>query len=274
MQDSAKGVDTQGASFSTTRNGAPEAGTLRGPTEENLGDKVSGFFGHTTDHAKDVRATNQARDQAVDGINGYQQSSSSALQNSQALPVPPGMNLIAQPVEQQIGTTHVQGVAPGGGLSPAGGGPGGGPGRRRTPADRRCRRDPRRADERRAPGQHHRHRADQPRPVSCPTIPGAGPGGLRAPLGPLAMAEAAAVMGAGGAGGAGAAAQGERTVRGGGGGAGGAGAKALGKGAHPARRRTGGRGPRGPQRRAVRRADRTARLLDHAAGRRRSPWRG
>src|SRR3954447_1235457 len=127
VQDSAKGVDSQGASFSTTRNGAPDAGTLRGPTEENLGDKVSGFFGHTTDHAKDVRATNAARDQAVDGLNGYQQSSSSALQNSQALPVPPGMNLIAQPVEQQIGTTHVQGFAPGGDFSPSGGGPGGTP---------------------------------------------------------------------------------------------------------------------------------------------------
>ena len=66
VRDSAKGVETQGVSFTSTRYGAPEAGVLRGPTEENLGDKVSGFFGHTTDHAKDVRATNEARDQAID----------------------------------------------------------------------------------------------------------------------------------------------------------------------------------------------------------------
>jgi hypothetical protein len=234
VQDSAKGVDTQGASFSTTRNGAPEAGTLRGPTEENLGDKVSGFFGHTTDHAKDVRATNQAREQAVDGMNGYQQSSSSALQNSQALPVPPGMNLVAQPVEQQIGTTHVQGVGPGGGLSPAGGGPGGGPagggplpsgggGLPGTPGG------PTNVG---LPG-NTTGIGPTGTPGQLPTVPGAGPGGLRTPLSPLAMAETAAVMGAGGAGGAGAAAQGERTIRGGGGGAGGAGAKTPGKGATP-----------------------------------------
>jgi hypothetical protein len=233
VQDSAKGVDSQGASFSTTRNGAPEAGTLRGPTEENLGDKVSGFFGHTTDHAKDVRATNQAREQAVDGMNGYQQSSSSALQNSQALPVPPGMSLIAQPVEQQIGTTHVQGFAPGGGLSPAGGGPGGGPaGAAPLPTGGGVSATPGGPTNVGLPGSTTGI-GPTGTPGQLPTIPGAGPGGLRTPLSPLAMAETAAVMGAGGAGGAGAAAQGERTIRGGGGGAGAAGAKTPGKSATP-----------------------------------------
>ena len=229
VRDSAKGVDTQGASFTSTRNGAPEAGVLRGPTEQNLGDKVSGFFGHTTDHAKDVRATNQARDAAIDGMNDYQQSSSSALRNSQALPVPPGMNLVAQPVEQQIGTTHVQGFTPGGGLNPTGGTPaggapvpggGGGPGGGLSPF------------------------GTGPGPTTgigpggsgspLPTVPGAGPAGaLRAPFNPLAMAEAAAIMGTGGAGGAGAGAQGERTIRGGGAGGGAGGAKTPGKGATP-----------------------------------------
>ncbi len=229
VRDSAKAVETQGVSFTATRHGAPEAGVLRGPTEENLGDKVSGFFGHTTDHAKDVRATNQARDEAIDAMNGYQQSSSSALQNSQALPVPPGMNLVAQPVEQQIGTTNVQGFAPGGSFNPTGGGPGGGPaGGPPGPG---------------GGGGGGGGLPTGPGPTTgigpggtggpLPTIPGAGPGGgLRAPLNPIVMAEAAALMGAGGAGGAGAGAQGERTVRGGGSG-GGAGAKALGKGATP-----------------------------------------
>ncbi len=220
VQDSAKSVDSQGATFSTTRNAAPDSGVLRGPTEESLGDKVAGLFGHTTDHAKDVRATNQARDQAVDGLNNYQSSSSAALRGSQALPVPPGMNLVAQPVEQPIGTTHVQGFTPGGGLNPAGGGPvtGGGPG---APVPT--------GSGGGLPTSGGLPGAGNPGGLpgnttgvgpfgtsGSPTVPGAGPGGLRTPLSPLAMGEAAAVMGAGGAGGAGAAAQGERTVRGGG----------------------------------------------------------
>jgi hypothetical protein len=233
VHDSAKGVDSQGASFTSTRNGAPEAGTLRGPTEENLGDKVSGFFGHTTDHAKDVAATNAARDQAIDGLTGYQQSSSAALQNSQALPVPPGMNLVAQPVEQQIGTTQVQGFDSGGGLNPSGGGPGGAPGGG-------------------GPGAGGGGGSSfspiggggtGPGPTTgvgpgggaqVPTFPGAGPGAAaRLPLNPIAMGEAAAIMGAGGAGAAGAGAQGERTIRGGGSGGAGAAGRTPGKGATP-----------------------------------------
>ncbi|HEV7647557.1 MAG TPA: PPE domain-containing protein [Actinophytocola sp.] len=237
VTDSAKGVDTQGASFSSTRNGAPDAGVLRGPTEENLGDKVSGFFGHTTDHSKDVRATNAARDQAVDGLSDYQQSSSSALQSSQALPVPPGMNLIAQPVEQQIGTTHVQGFTPGGDLAPTGGGPTGSPvgGVPGTPGGG-------------GPGGIPPVAGGGPAgpgptsgvgpvgtPGQLPTVAGAGPAALRAAASPIAMAEAAAMMGAGGAGGAGAGAQGERTIRGGGGagGAGAGGARGAAKGGTP-----------------------------------------
>jgi hypothetical protein len=216
VTDSAKGVDTQGASFSSTRNGAPDAGVLRGPTEENLGDKVSGFFGHTTDHANDVRDTNAARDQAVDGLNDYQQSSSSALQSSQALPVPPGMNLIAQPVEQQIGTTHVQGFAPGGDFTPTGGGPAGspvgGPGVPGGPGGTAGL--PPVAGGPAGPGPTTGV-GPVGTPGQLPTLAGAGPAALRSAVSPIAMAEAAAMMGAGGAGGAGAGAQGERTLGGG-----------------------------------------------------------
>ena len=214
VNDSAKGVDSQGATFSTTRNGAPDSGTLRGPTEESLGDKVAGFFGHTTDHASDVRDTNQARDQAIDGLNGYQSGSSDALDRSQALPVPPGMNLVAQPVEQGIDTTRVAGVGPGTGLSPGGAGPNAGSaGNAQLPTGGGL---PPGAGGGPNPGPH-----TGVGPISqqgpLPTVPGAGAGppALRAPINPLLMAEAAAMMGAGGAGGAGAAAQGDRTVRGG-----------------------------------------------------------
>jgi hypothetical protein len=226
VRDSADGVDSQGTSFSNTRNGAPESGTLRGPTEESLGDKVAGFFGHTTDHASDVRATNAARDQAVDGLNGYRDSSSSALQNSQALPVPPGINLNAQPVEQQLDTTAVQSASPGGGLALAGGGPGGGAAAGGPPVP--------------GGGGGGLLGSTNPGPTTglgplnatgqAPTVPGGGPGGLRLPVNPLAAAEAAALMGAGGASGAGVAADGERTTRGG---SAGGGARTPGKGASP-----------------------------------------
>ncbi|MGH3759535.1 PPE domain-containing protein [Actinophytocola sp.] len=221
VRDSAKEVDSQGAVFANTRNSAPESGVLLGPTEESLGDKVAGFLGHTTDHARDVRATNAARDQAIDGLNGYQQTSASALASSQALPVPPGMNLIAQPVEQRIGATGVPGIGPGGGPGLAGGGPGAGAsplpiggGGGLPPGGGFANPGP-------TAGIGPISQAGQ-----VPTAPGVG--GLRAPIGPLAMAEAAAVMGAGGAGGAGAGAQGERATRGGG-----AGAKAPLKGGTP-----------------------------------------
>ncbi|MGH3879710.1 MAG: hypothetical protein ACRDSK_22005, partial [Actinophytocola sp.] len=194
VKDSAKGVDSQGASFSTTRNSAPESGTLLGPTSESLGDKVAGLFGHTTDHAQDVRATNQARDSAIDGLNGYQSSSSAALQNSQALPVPPGMNLVAQPVEQQIGTTQVQSTPSGAGLGPAGGGPGGGPAVGGPPGGGGGGLPPTALGPT-GPGPTTGIGPTGPgNPL--PTVPGAG-GGLRVPLNPILMAEAAALMGAG-----------------------------------------------------------------------------
>jgi hypothetical protein len=234
VTDSAKGVEGQGASFASIRNSAPDSSTLRGPSDENFGDRVAGFFGHTTDHARDVRATNQARDQAVDGMNGYRSSSSDALGRSQALPVPPGMNLVAQPVEQNIGTTTVSGYSPGGGLNPAGGsgpggggsnvpiaaGGGGGGGLPPTPGG------PPNVG---LPG-NTTGVGPINQPGGLPTVAGAGPGGLRAPMNPLAMAEAATMMGAGGAGGASAGAQGERTLRGGGPGGRGA---VPGKGATP-----------------------------------------
>ena len=68
--ESAAGVSTQSGEFSHTRNSAPDSGTLRGPTELNGIDRFAGVFWHTTDHARDVQATNAAREAAVGGMNG------------------------------------------------------------------------------------------------------------------------------------------------------------------------------------------------------------
>lgn len=221
--DSAKGVGSQGESFSTTRNSAPEGDTLRGPTEENGFDKFAGFFGHTTDHAQQVKETNAARDTAIDAMTGYQNNSSDAINQSQALPVPPGMNLVAQPIDTSTHISSVGVYSSGSGYSPTGVGPGGGgastsftpgPGGGQVPQIPTTGGNP---------------------PLNAPPITGGGPtpnnpflpGGTN-PLNPAAlranpmlMAEAATLMGAGGAGGAGAGADGERLARSGGRGTGG-----------------------------------------------------
>lgn len=234
VTDSAKGVDSQGATFASTRNSAPDSSTLRGPSQENFGDRVAGFFGHTTDHAKDVRATNQAREQAVDGLNGYQSGSSDALRKSQALPVPPGMDLVALPVEHHTGVTNVSGVpGGGGGLTPSGpgapGGPAGGPaftgsgpGPVPTTGGPPIAAGP--------PGNQFGTGPINPG-VSGTPAPNPAAAGFRAPIPPLLMADAATAMGAGGASGAGSGAERDRTARGGTGGTGGA----AGKGATPGR---------------------------------------
>ncbi len=228
VTDSARGVDYQGAAFSTTKNGAPDSGTLRGPTEETGLDQFAGFLGHTTDHAKDVKATNAARDAAVDSMTGYQNNSSDALGRSQALPVPPGMNLVAQPVDTSTNISAVNASSPTGGYNPTGGpsglGPGSSTGGGLPPGP--------------TTGGTPPITGNPPLTGGGP-LPGGpsptGPGGPLSPalraVNPLLMADAATMMGAGGATGAGAGAERERLARAGG--SGGGGAKAPVKGGVP-----------------------------------------
>jgi hypothetical protein len=214
VTDSAKGVDSQGAAFSTGKNSAPDAGSLNGPTDENGFDQFMGFLGHTTDHAQQVKDTNASRQQAVDAMNGYQSSSADALGRSQALPVPPGMNLNAQPVDTSTHMSSVGSFNPGGDFNPAGGTSGGTSGF--VPG---------------APGGGGTNAVPTPGvnpPVGTGPITGGGPlagtpsfpttatpfpAALRAAANPLLMADAATAIGAGGASGAGAGAEEERLSR-------------------------------------------------------------
>lgn len=220
--NSAKGVGSQGETFHTTRNGAPDSGTLRGPTEESTVDQVAGFFGYTTDRAQQVRDTNAARDAAVDAMTGYQNNSSDALGQAQTLPVPPGMNLVAQPIDTSTHVSSVGSYSPSGNYSPSGvGTTGGGPSTTFAPG----------------PGGGPQVPTTGPNPpLNGPPITGTGPTpgnpifpGAANPLNqavlranPMLMAEAATLLGTGGAGGAGAGADGERLARSGRAGAGGA----------------------------------------------------
>jgi len=133
VTESAAGVATQGGSFTHTRNSAPDSAALRGPSCQSGFDQAMGLLGHTTDHARDVQATNEARARAVAGLNGYQNSSSGALGQARTLPVPPGMDLVAQPVDNSTHVSSVGGPSVGGGdFVPGGsaqpGSPGGAPG--------------------------------------------------------------------------------------------------------------------------------------------------
>lgn len=212
VTDSAQGVGSQGESFSNTRNGAPDSETLRGPTEQNGFDQFAGMLGHTTDHAQDVKATNAAREQAVDSMTGYQNSSSDALNRSRALPVPPGMNLVAQPVDNQIGVTNVSGFSSGGAPSTAGAGSGGGPHNAALPPG---------GSPPPSAGPPGGPTPPGPGPTpglppggGPPTTPGGLPPGLRPAMNPLLMADAATMLGASTAGGAGAGAERDRVGRG------------------------------------------------------------
>lgn len=212
VQGSVRGVGEQTDSFHKTSNSAPDSGTLRGPTEENGVDQFMGFFGHTTDHAQQVKDTNAAAAAAADAMDGYKQSSLSSLAQSQALPVPPGMNLVAQPVDTSTHASSVNAVVPTGGLSPTGGGPyagpyGGPPGTG-------------------GPVSPLPTTGGTPPVTGAPPITGGGPipnnplpttanplaqAALRA--NPMLMADAATMMGSGAAGGAGAGAERDRLVR-------------------------------------------------------------
>lgn len=114
---SSGGMDNQGETFSHTTHSAPDPGTLRGPTVLDGADRFAEVFGYTTDHAREVQATSAARDQAVAGLTSYQSGSLDALNQYRPLPVPPGMDLVAQPTEgpSQTGTV---------GRPTVGGGPG------------------------------------------------------------------------------------------------------------------------------------------------------
>jgi hypothetical protein len=203
INTSGQAVSAQGDSFSRSHHGAPAASSLRGDSEMNFSDKFAGYFGHTTDHASEVAATNAARQQAVDTMDNYTRASSANLAAASALPVPPGMTLESQPVQGPgvngtagpgLGQGGVQAPPGGGGaLPPVGAPPGGGaPG---------------------APIPPGKLVGGAPL-VGPSVVPGAGPaaGALRPGL--LAMGEAAAIAGAGGAAGAGAAER-ERLARGG-----------------------------------------------------------
>ncbi|USX50330.1 hypothetical protein [Lentzea sp. HUAS12] len=128
--ESSKAITQQGESTSQARYSTPPSQDLRGDTEQNFGDKVGGFFGIETDHAKEVAATNAARQQAIDSLNGYVSGSQNSLDGFRAPNPPPDIvvtsGAVATPVGTQVGTptAGTPGIPGGPGFTGSPGSPG------------------------------------------------------------------------------------------------------------------------------------------------------
>ncbi|ROP39541.1 PPE domain-containing protein [Saccharothrix texasensis] len=125
-QTNSKATAVQGANYSQARNGMPEPQQLRGASETNLVDDVGGFFGYETDHAKEVKETQAAREQAIRGLDQYTEASRDALNQYQGMNRPPQFDVTAA----SSVSTPVASVGLPGGPTPGipGGVPGGVPG--------------------------------------------------------------------------------------------------------------------------------------------------
>lgn len=122
----------QGDSTSTARYSTPPEQDLRRDTEKNLLDKGASLIGIETDHAKEVEATNRARQQAIDSLQGYVVGSQNSLDGFRAPDKAPDIvvtsGAVSTPVGPPVGT-------PGGTTPGIQGGPGftGTPGSPGTP---------------------------------------------------------------------------------------------------------------------------------------------
>lgn len=133
-KQNAQATMMQSEANSQARNTMPESQQLRGATSTGVVDDVAGFFGHETDRAKEVKETNAARQQALDSLNGYSQSSQDAINRFQDPGRPPNFEVtstssastpVAQTQQPGVGTPGFQGTpgTPGStGLPPGTGG--------------------------------------------------------------------------------------------------------------------------------------------------------
>jgi hypothetical protein len=77
-------MSQQGDSTSQARYSTPPEQDLRRDSEKNWIDKGASLIGIETDHAAEVEATNRARQQAIDSLNGYVSSSQNSLDGFRA----------------------------------------------------------------------------------------------------------------------------------------------------------------------------------------------
>ncbi|WP_199440428.1 PPE domain-containing protein [Umezawaea beigongshangensis] len=134
-KQNAQATMMQSNSHSQAKNGMPPSQTLRGPSETSTIDDFADFFGVETDHAAEVKETNAARQQTIDGLNGYAQNSRDAINDFEVPGKPPTFDVTAASSTTSISSASVTSPSavsvPGGANSLSGGGtftglPGGG----------------------------------------------------------------------------------------------------------------------------------------------------
>lgn len=104
-QQNSQAMTQQGESTSTARYSTPPPQDLRGDAEQNWKDKLGSVVGIETDHAKEVAATNQARQQAIDSLNGYVANSQNSLNGFRAPNQPPDIVVTSGAVATPVGTS-------------------------------------------------------------------------------------------------------------------------------------------------------------------------
>lgn len=88
----------QGEAFNRTKNKLPDPEALRqGDSGYTLGDTIFSLFGFETDHAASVKASIEAKAQAVDALNAYAHDSGNYLASSQPVEAPQSMNMLSSP---------------------------------------------------------------------------------------------------------------------------------------------------------------------------------
>lgn len=108
-QQNSTATMVQSESHSSARNSMPEPAKLNGATETSFVDDVGGFFGYETDHAQEVKETNAAREQAIQGLTQYTDASRSALDQFQAPGQPPNFEVTT--TSSAVGTPVGTGIS-------------------------------------------------------------------------------------------------------------------------------------------------------------------
>ncbi|GGP80645.1 PPE domain-containing protein [Saccharothrix coeruleofusca] len=122
-RQNAKATSEQSANYSQSRNAMPEPQKLRGDTDTNFIDDVGGFFGYETDHAKEVKETQAAREQTIRNLNQYTEASRDALNQFQGMEKPPNFEVTTvSSVQTPVPSVQQPGIGVGGVPGGVGGG--------------------------------------------------------------------------------------------------------------------------------------------------------
>ncbi|GAB2765246.1 hypothetical protein [Amycolatopsis magusensis] len=98
VTQSAELIFAQGEAFTRTLHKLPESSAIRaGSGGYSVGDGLMSLIGYETDHAKAVKASREAKEQAVGVLNDYAKASGDNLSWTEALNAPEALNLAGTP---------------------------------------------------------------------------------------------------------------------------------------------------------------------------------